>query len=124
MPQKPPHVLIVDDNEDLLLMLKTMLTLQKYQVSVKKNIDNLLSSIRSISPDIIIMDMLLSGGDGREACRSLKSTKDLSLIPVLMISAHPQAEEKCLAAGADHFIQKPFEMKDLLQTVSDLAQGL
>ena len=64
------------------------------------------------------MDMLLSGIDGTDICRQLKLDKETSSIPILMFSAHPTARETCLAAGADDFISKPFEMNDMMERIS------
>ena len=63
------------------------------------------------------MDMLLSGADGTDICRRLKKDLKTSSIPILMFSAHPTAKETCLAAGADDFISKPFEMNDMIGKV-------
>lgn len=115
MPTEPPHILIIDDNEDILFMLQTMLKVNGYQTSIKKNTANIYSNIEALSPDVIIMDMLLSGADGREICKHLKATEAFSAIPVIMISAHPNAKQSCLDAGANYFIAKPFDMKEILQ---------
>ena len=112
------HVLVVEDNDDILLMLKAMLTHRGFQVTTSVTTDNLESTITEAKPDVILMDMLLSGNDGRDVCRSLKSNSEFSSIPIVMISAHPQAKEECLKAGADFFIPKPFEMKDLLSALT------
>ena len=111
------HVLIIDDNEDILSMFKAMLEYNGYKVSVKDNASNIKSVIKGLQPNIIIMDMLLSGSNGCEVCKELKAEPVLAVIPVIMISAHPQAKTECLQAGADFFIEKPFEMNDLLQTM-------
>jgi len=118
MPLKHKHILVIDDNEDILFMLKAMLNFKGYTVSVKENTDNLKTFIKQLSPDVILMDMLLSGADGREICRSLKADPEIAKIPVVMISAHPQAKEECEAAGADFFLAKPFEMNDVFNTVA------
>ncbi|MEI9956157.1 MAG: response regulator [Ferruginibacter sp.] len=118
MPLKKFHVLVIDDNEDILFMLKAMLNFKGYTVSVKENTDDLENFITTLSPSIIIMDMLLSGADGREICKQIKATPSLSSIPILMISAHPQAKEECIAAGANYFLAKPFEMNDIFQTLA------
>jgi DNA-binding response OmpR family regulator len=120
----PTHVLVIDDNEDILFMLKAMLQHKGYKVFIKENIVNLEANIREISPGVILMDMLLSGADGREVCRHLKSNPDLSAIPVVMLSAHPQARKECLAAGADYFLEKPFEMEALYEIVSNAANDI
>ncbi|MEO8961770.1 MAG: response regulator [Ginsengibacter sp.] len=110
-------VLIIDDNEDIVAMLKTMLEMKGYNVYIKLNVTGLEESISDILPDLIIMDMLLSSVDGRTVCKSLKNDKRFASIPVLMISAHPSAKEKCLDAGADLYLAKPFDMKDFFSTV-------
>ena len=114
------HILIVDDNKDLLLMLGTLLKTKGYQVSTKEDTNDIEGVIRNIMPDIIMMDMLLSGADGREICKSVKADPALASIPLLMLSAYPQAVKDCMEAGADGFIEKPFDMKHLLQTIADL----
>ena len=112
-------VLIIDDNTDILFMLKAMLTMKGYSVSTKENADNLENTLKTIAPGVIIMDMLLSGTDGREVCKSLKMDPTFQHIPIIMISAHPQAREECLAYGADYFLEKPFDMYDILDLVAN-----
>lgn len=112
------HILVVDDNEDILFMLKAMLQFNDYKVTISSTPENIQSLIREDSPHIILMDMLLSGSDGREVCRKLKADPEFAAIPVIMISALPQAREMCVEAGADYFIAKPFEMNDLFETVA------
>jgi len=113
------HILVIDDNEDILCMLQAMLQHQGYQVSVLAKAAGLIEIINDLRPDIILMDKLLSGSDGCEFCERLKADPELHQIPVIMISAHPQAKTECLAAGADFFIEKPFEMDQLLQTIAE-----
>jgi CheY-like chemotaxis protein len=116
-PVKP--VLIIDDNIDILFMLKAMLSMKGYSVATKENTDNLENTLKTIAPGVIIMDMLLSGADGREVCKSLKMDPLFLHIPIIMISAHPQAKEECLASGADYFLEKPFDMYDILDLVAN-----
>jgi DNA-binding response OmpR family regulator len=112
-----PHVLAIEDNEDILSMLDDMLTLEGYSVTTKKDANDLEALIKVVSPDIILMDMLLSGVDGRDICKDLKSKDEFSAIPIIMLSAHPEAKEICLKAGADYFLSKPFDMEDLFEAV-------
>jgi len=111
------HILVIDDNEDILHMLKTMLELKRYKVSIRDNAEEIEKTIDVLKPDIIIMDMLLSGMDGRDVCRELKKNPSTSNIPLLMISAHPNAQSTCLEAGADYFLSKPFDMNDFFDKV-------
>src|SRR5436305_14779845 len=69
-------------------------------------------------PDVIILDVLLSGKDGRIICQKLKSQEDTKHIPIIMISAHPDAKQSVKAVGADNFLAKPFEMDELLMKVA------
>ena len=62
---KQLHLLVIDDNEDILFMLQAMLQHKGYKVSIKENTNDIEMYIKEISPDIILMDMLLSGADGR-----------------------------------------------------------
>lgn len=112
------HIVIIDDNEDLLMMLEALLKTKGYKVSLKEDVNGIGEFLNEVQPDIILMDMLLSGADGREICKKIKADTTLAGIPLVMLSAYPQAEEDCLAAGANGFIEKPFDMKHLLDTLS------
>ena len=116
------QILIIDDNEDILMMLKAMLSMKGYQVEIRTNTIKLKEHIESIAPNLILMDMLLSGADGREICEDLKADPKFSSIPIIMISAHPSAKEDCLAVGTDYFLAKPFEMKDLFALVQEALE--
>ena len=69
-------------------------------------------------PDLILLDVLLSGKDGREIVKRLKSQEETRHIPVIMFSAHPSAEKTARAAGADDFVAKPFEMDEILAKIA------
>ena len=117
MKENSKKVMIIDDNEDIVALLKTMLLMKSYNVFIKTDIIDVEESIKEIMPELIIMDMLLSGADGRKVCKSFKNDTRFASIPVLMISAHPNAKEECLNAGAEMFLEKPFEMKDFFESV-------
>jgi CheY-like chemotaxis protein len=114
------QVLVIDDNADLLMMLTAVLKTKGYAITVSETADNVIDLILEVKPDIILMDMLLSGTDGREICKLIKANPSTASVPLVMLSAYPQAITDCLAAGADAFIEKPFDMKVLLDTVNKL----
>ena len=116
------RILIIDDNEDIVLMLKAMLSLKGYNSDVKTNVHKLEDHLRKTEPHLILMDMLLSGADGREVCKNLKDSREFATIPILMISAHPTAKEDCIAAGANYFLAKPFDMHKLFEIVAEALQ--
>lgn len=112
------HVLVIDDNKDILFIIESMLKLKGYTVSTKENGQNLKDLIFALSPNIILMDMLLKDGDGRQICQNLKADNGLASIPIVMLSAHPDAKKECLASGANYFLEKPFDMEDLYKAVA------
>jgi len=111
-------ILVLDDDPDICIMIKMVLDYYGYDAMDADNEENARKIILSNHVDLLIMDMLLSGVDGTDICRQLKQDKETSSIPILMFSAHPTAKETCLAAGADDFISKPFEMNDLIDKIS------
>jgi DNA-binding response OmpR family regulator len=111
-------ILILDDDPDLCTMIRMMLEYKGYAAVEANNEQDARKLMTEKQIDLIIMDMLLSGTDGADVCRRLKKDQTLAQVPILMFSAHPNAKDACLQAGADDFIAKPFEMNDLLEKVS------
>ncbi|MES1216990.1 MAG: response regulator [Bacteroidota bacterium] len=114
------RILVVDDDIDIGVMMKMMLEYKGYSVSVNDRADEVTKLIHSKNFDLLIMDMLLSGTNGTDLCRHLKQDSATSHFPVIMISAHPNAKQICLDAGADDFISKPFDMFDVLSKIKRL----
>ena len=110
-------ILVLDDDPDICSMLKMVLDYHGYAAVDAASEQKAKAVLSKQNVDLIIMDMLLSGTDGTEICRRLKQDKQTSSIPILMFSAHPNAQTVCLEAGADDFISKPFEMKDMLSKI-------
>ena len=113
-------ILIVDDDMDIRQMMQSILKFHGYKVQVCADPEQMYKSMKKGTPALILMDMLLSGFDGREVCKNLKSSADTKKIPVLMISAHPDAERTCKQAGADSFLEKPFDIETFLNKVNAL----
>ncbi|HEU5168367.1 MAG TPA: response regulator [Chitinophagaceae bacterium] len=111
-------ILVLDDDPDICIMIKMVLDYYGYDAMDAENEENAKKIISLNHVDLVIMDMLLSGSDGTDICRRLKQDKETSSIPILMFSAHPTARESCLAAGADDFISKPFEMNDMMEKIN------
>ncbi|HEU5440026.1 MAG TPA: response regulator [Ktedonobacterales bacterium] len=113
------RILIVDDEPDIVLAVQTVLEDAGYQVASVDRGDRLMNQLSAGEvPDLIVLDMLLSGRDGREIARELKAQPHTHQIPILMLSAHPAALREAHDAGADAFLAKPFELDDLLETVA------
>lgn len=114
------NILVVDDEKDIRSMIKIVLDFHGYSVVTAESEEQLMELLSADKPRLIILDMLLSGVDGCDICRRLKTDAQTASIPILMFSAHPNAEAMCGAAGADVFLAKPFEMNDLIQKVNTL----
>jgi CheY-like chemotaxis protein len=119
MAAQQTRVLVVDDDPDILDAIRFLLEDEGYTVTTTEKgeyAENLHDGNGGL-PDLIILDVLLSGKDGRTICRTLKSRPDTQHIPIIMISAHPDAETAAYEVGADHFVAKPFDMFQLLELV-------
>ena len=111
-------ILVIDDDPDICTMIKMVLDYHGYTAMDADTEEKANSILGSNEINLIIMDMLLSGVDGSDICRRLKQNPRTASIPVLMFSAHPNAKKICIAAGADDFISKPFEMIELLEKIT------
>ncbi|HEY1870167.1 MAG TPA: response regulator, partial [Chitinophagaceae bacterium] len=90
------NILILDDDPDIGTMIKMMLEYKGYAVTVSERADQAAEILNNDNVQLIIMDMLLSGTNGTDLCSELKKNNATSHIPVIMISAHPNAKEICL----------------------------
>jgi DNA-binding response OmpR family regulator len=118
--KRQEKILVLDDDTDIGTMIKMMLEYKGYTVAVSERAEQAAEVLQNNGVDLIIMDMLLSGVNGTDLCVELKKNSSTSHIPVIMISAHPNAKEICLEAGADEFISKPFDMQDILSKIDRL----
>ncbi len=108
------HILVVDDDVSILDAIRLILE-DAYQVSTVFKGEETVNKVIKTRPDLILLDVLMSGGDGREICKSLKRNIKTRSIPIIMISAHSSAHKSIKECGADDFLAKPFEMGDLLK---------
>jgi DNA-binding response OmpR family regulator len=118
MQSKRKKLLVVDDDPDILEFLQVILEEEGYEVLTSTKGEYLEQLHNGGLPNLILLDVLLSGKDGREIVKHLKSQDETKHIPVIMFSAHPSAEQTARAAGADDFIAKPFNIDELLARVA------
>lgn len=110
---RTPKILLVDDDQDLLIVLKQQLTKEGHHVVVSPNGVNIFDIIASDTPDLILIDIWMEGVEGPTLCRLLKSNKSTSRIPILMFSANDRIAEITGQCGADGFVRKPFKVEEL-----------
>ena len=114
----PKRILIIDDDPAILKGLEMLLTAAGYQVESSTHGEETYARIDSFKPDLVILDVMLIGLDGRDICRNIKNNKKTQDLPVMMISANSFAEEEMKGHGATTFISKPFDMTNLLGQVA------
>jgi DNA-binding response OmpR family regulator len=109
-------ILIADDDQGILDALTFVLEDEGYQVESTADGGNLYQ-MNGDTPDLLLLDIRMSGHDGRDICRFLKSKKITKKVPIIMISANRDTARHAKEAGADDYLPKPFELHDLLQKV-------
>ncbi len=109
-------ILITDDDEGVQDIFKIIFEREGYDVEVFGEAISILEN-KYTSPDLFVLDRQLSGQDGLKVCQFLKSQTLTKHIPVIIVSATPGIGKLAQEAGADDFIEKPFQIKDLLSVV-------
>lgn len=103
-------ILIYDDDKELLMLCSIILRKQNYEVATRSECDNIIEDIKSIQPDIILMDLWIPKCGGEKAIKKMRDEKNLKHIPVLLFSANGDIEAISHKAGADGFMEKPFDI--------------
>lgn len=117
-------ILLVDDEPQLVEMVKMRLEANNYEVILARDGEQALEKARGEKPDLIILDIMLPKLDGYKVCRMLKFDDKYSSIPVIMFTARSQESEKSMGeeVGADAYIIKPFEPQMLLSKIKELLK--
>lgn len=110
------RITIADDDAGILDAVGMMLEMEGYQVNATLNGNTILNFEQEL-PDIYVLDIWMSGSDGRELCKKLKATEKTKNIPVILISASNDLKRSAETAGADDFLAKPFEIDTLLAKI-------
>src|ERR1700739_2358555 len=111
------RVLIVDDNSDILWVVEVVLKRYGFEVLALPKGEDVLPKARSFSPDLILLDVFLSGIDGIEVCNRLKDNPRTKDIPIIMFSAHTNFTDIQKFCKADDFIAKPFDVNELVSKI-------
>ena len=110
------RILVVDDDPSIRDIFRIILEKAGYDLEIIEDAVEIFNNNFRI-PDLFLVDKLLSGIDGLDICRFLKSNSNTDKIPVVMVSASPDIGVVAVRAGADDFIEKPFELTYLLKVI-------
>jgi len=112
-------ILVVDDETELLKAISILLKTSGYEVITAQDGQEGLEKAKSLSPDLIVLDVLMPKMDGYEVCRMLKFDEKYKSIPIIMLTAKVQDIDKAMGkkVGADDYLTKPFETRDLVDKI-------
>jgi len=114
-----PKILVVDDHPTNILLLKRILEKAEMEVFTAENGQQCLEIVKEVSPDVILLDIMMPGMDGTEVCEKLKNDNETKSIPVIFITAKDSKEGKLegLSVGAVDYITKPIDIDETLARV-------
>lgn len=109
-------ILIVDDDSNIAELISLYLAKECFDTQVAGDGESALRAVKTYQPDLILLDLMLPGIDGYQVCREVRSSSD---IPVIMLSAKGEVFDKVLGLelGADDYMEKPFDSKELVARV-------
>ena len=114
------RIFVADDDHGILEALRLMLEDEGYDVATHGS-GSIVDEIRAAMPDLILLDIWMSGQDGRQVAEALRNSVDTRNIPIIMISAHKETEKIAQSVGADDFIYKPFDIGEFLGKIQRLV---
>jgi CheY-like chemotaxis protein len=117
-----PRVLVVDDDPQVLRLMRVNLELEGYDVVSAPDGEEALEAVVSERPDVVVCDVMMPGVDGLTVLRNVRANPQTSKIPFVVVSAKAQRADvkAALDMGADKYITKPFDPQDLLDAVEHL----
>ncbi len=115
------RILVLDDNQDILDIIKEALLYEKFEVKITSESANIMEVIDSYKPDLIMLDYKLNGPNGDDICRQIKTHPRFYDIPVIICSAYLN-NNNMPVCGCDAIIAKPFGLEELIEKVTALVE--
>ncbi|MBG8553562.1 response regulator transcription factor [Hymenobacter guriensis] len=118
----PPHILIVDDEPNIVMSLEFLMRKAGYSVSIARNGTEALEAIDRTPFDVVLLDIMMPDVDGYQVCRHLRLRPDRAAARVIFLSAKSKEADiqKGYEAGADLYLPKPFSTRQLMDKVKEL----
>ncbi|MDR3425308.1 MAG: response regulator transcription factor [Alphaproteobacteria bacterium] len=120
-----PHILVVDDDTRLRMLLARYLGEQGFVVATAKNAEDARGKLKSLAFDLMVLDVMMPGESGFELTRALRSSDtNTRPLPILLLTAKGETEDRIegLEAGADDYLMKPFEPRELLLRINAILR--
>lgn len=112
-------ILIAEDHEDSRDALRALLEAAGYRVALAQNGREAVDRALALHPDLVIMDIMMPVMDGLEATRELRAAPGFERVPIIALTALEGGRERALAAGCDHFVSKPLNVRSFFGTVEE-----
>ena len=118
-PKRSPLILLAEDNEDNISTFSSYLEAKGYRIVVAKDGQEAINLTKAHHPELILMDIQMPGMDGLEAMRQIRVDPTLVDVPIIALTALAMTgdQERCLEAGANHYLTKPVKLKQLANTI-------
>jgi DNA-binding response OmpR family regulator len=125
MEQERTTVLVIEDDPSIAEMLREILELDGYRVEWAPNGNAGLARVGATDVDLVLLDVMLPGVSGIQVCQRIREQEAATRLPVVMLTvlSLPDDHEACLAAGADDYLAKPFDIDELLARVQHWTEA-
>ena len=122
--RRPARILVVDDNPDIVMVMRELLISRGYEVVTVTSAEQATAEIDRNTPDLILSDVIMPGKSGFELCRELKENSETRLIPLVLITGLTNREDRIqgIECGADDFLNKPIFAEELFARVKSLLK--
>ena len=117
------RILIFDDDTDILSICTYILEEQGWEVYTSQHCNNIDTTVRNVKPNVILMDNWIPDSGGVIATQTLKGQSDLKDIPVIYFSANNDIQTLAKQAGADTYLEKPFDLNELEILINKMVNG-
>lgn len=121
MTENRRRILVVDDDQPILLLMKNILTEFRFEAMTASSGPEAIQALRAEKPDLILLDMNMPGMTGDQVLREIRLEEGMDAVPVLILSGEPVSRETLEELGATGAVIKPFDLQDLLGTIRSLV---
>jgi len=121
------RILSIEDDPEMRGLIQLIFERQGHRVIGAKRGDFGLEFLHSLKPDVLLLDLMLPDVDGWDVYRQMKEDEELAKIPVIIVSARSEAQDAAAGyqvIGNDRFVEKPFEVKNLIEVVNEVTEQL